>query len=365
MRRSIDQFWQQIVGLFSRTSETSLYYIVEDANWSTDWDGHYITKGVSEQFDLDAQITTFPSKARGQIIHYGSLWSFVAGINSKINRRNGIVTTIFHGNRDTALPALAEGVELLIAHADQNDRIVTSCSIMQKRLVSWGIPADKVVCIPLGVDTEIFKPTASKEQEDLRVQLGIPRDAFVIGSFQKDGNGWEEGLTPKLIKGPDIFLKVIEQVTRQHKVFVLLSGPARGYVKQGLEKMGVPYYHEFLDNYLDIVPLYHCLDAYLVPSREEGGPKGILEALATGVPLVSTRVGLAPDVIDDGANGLLADLEDVDQLAKHISNLIKNAELGRRLVTAGLETIPAYDWNNIARQYYEGVYKPLLDEIEK
>ena len=363
MRKSMDGLLQQIVRLFGQVPQKRLFYFVEDANWSTDWDGHYITKGISEQFTLPAHTTSSPGKLWGQIVHYGSLWNFVANINSHLNRNNQIVTTIFHGDRDPSSPELSKAIDTLVAHSDQNDRIVTSCKIMHDRLLSWGLPEEKVACIPLGVDTKIFKPIEVTKRENIREQFGIPQDAFVIGSFQKDGNGWEEGLTPKLIKGPDVFLDVIEEVAKEQEVFVLLSGPARGYIKQGLDELGISYYHQFLKNYEDIVPLYHCLDAYLVTSREEGGPKGVLEALATGVPLVSTRVGLAPDVIQDSVNGLLADVEDVDQLAEHITKLIGDRELRKRLSSAGLETIPAYDWKNIARQYYEKVYKPLLDKM--
>ena len=113
-----------------------------------------------------------------------------------------------------------------------------------------------------------------------------------------------------MVKGPDLFLEAVEKLARDFPVFVLLTGPARGYVKTGLDEMGVPYAHHFLDDYLQIVSAYHALDLYLMTSREEGGPKAILECAATGVPLVSSRVGMAPDVITDGATGFLVEVGD-------------------------------------------------------
>ena len=65
-------------------------------------------------------------------------------------------------------------------------------------------------------------------------------NAMVIGSFQKDGSGWKEGLIPKMVKGPDIFLRAIEILNNSiPELFVLLTGSARGYVRHGLEKMKV------------------------------------------------------------------------------------------------------------------------------
>ena len=73
---------------------------------------------------------------------------------------------------------------------------------------------------------------------------------------------------------------------------MLLSGPARGYVTTRARRpVASRTSHRILDSIREIGPLYAPLDAYVVPARQEGGPKGVLEAMAAGVPLVSTRVG--------------------------------------------------------------------------
>ena len=94
----------------------------------------------------------------------------------------------------------------------------------------------------------------------------------------------------------------------------MLSGPARGYVKQGLDEINVPYHHIYLKAYPNIGKLYQALDLYLVTSRQEGGPKAILESMASGIPIISTRVGQASDLINHEQNGWLADIEDVRAL---------------------------------------------------
>ncbi len=340
-----------------------LYYIVPNANWVIDWVGHYITSNINSQFNWPTHITSAPYTLVDHIIHYGDLWSFLASLKFHHNAYNTIVATIFHGNRTGEFPELAEAIDRLLEHKDVTDRVVTASRIMEQRLTSWGIAPNKVTCIPLGIDLSHFKPASELQRLASRRKIGVPDDVICIGSFQKDGSGWQEGMTPKLIKGPDIFLQVIERLHNHYNLYVLLTAPARGYVKQGLEKLGVPYKHDIVSNYQNIVSYYHCLDLYLITSREEGGPKAVLESLACGVPLVSTKVGLAPDVVQHGYNGLLANPEDMDTLAELSAQAIEQPDLRHRLVTNGLESIFSYDWQSIAVRYYQEVYLPLLNKL--
>jgi len=238
--------------------------------------------------------------------------------------------------------------------------VVTPCTLMAERLTAWGVPAQKLRRIPLGVDLDTFRPVGAPERQEIRNRLGIPEEAICIGSFQKDGVGWEEGLEPKLIKGPDVFLEAVRCLSESYPVYVLLTGPARGYVKRGLEAAGIRYRHDYLEATEDLPAYYNALDLYLVTSREEGGPKALLESMATGVPVVTTRVGMAPDIVRHEQNGMLVDVEDTPGVAGEASLLIEDGELRRHVVGAGLETAQAYDWKIIAKQYYDHVYKELL-----
>ena len=88
-------------------------------------------------------------------------------------------------------------------------RIRVSHSGIEKLLRNEGF--DRQVCrIPIGLDVDLFPIQTSQSKHDARKILDIPQSAVVIGSFQKDGNGWGLGNDPKLIKGPDIFIKTLE-----------------------------------------------------------------------------------------------------------------------------------------------------------
>lgn len=342
-----------------------LYYVAPGADWIIDWVGRYLARDLPRLFGLQTSITANPRWLSGQIIHYGSLWSYVGHISAEQNRRNHIVATVFHGYREAQAGPFDEALDKLLAHYGELEKLVTASTMMRDRFISWGVDAGKIATIPLGIDLSLFVPPLAGKKEAMRAQLGIPADAFCIGSFHKDGTGWEEGLEPKHIKGPDVFLKVIERLRNNYKVHVLLTAPARGYVIQGLEKMGIPYTHHVLKDYPAIVDYYHALDAYIVPSREEGGPSGVLEALACGVPLVSTRVGLAPDVVEHDVSGLLLESEDVEGLAASLASLVDSKQEAHRLAQNGLLTIRDYDWEIISKTYYLEVYGPIVETYSR
>lgn len=340
---------------------THLYYVTPNAGWVTDWVGYYLTRELRQHWNVPAYLTTTPHWLAGHVLHYGELGAFLASIGSRRNQRNRLLVTLFHGTLDQAQPALAANVELFLANAQGVDRVVTACQIMVDRLISWGIPMEKVALLPLGVDLTAFTPPTPAQRQRARQRLGIPPDAFCVGSFQKDGVGWSDGLTPKYVKGPDIFLQVMEQVHRKHEnLFALLTAPARGYVKQGLGKLHIPYRHQILNNYHEVNDYYHALDMYLITSREEGGPQAVVEAMATAVPLVSTRVGMAPDVIRHGYDGFLAGVEDVDTLTELVLQLIDQPPLREQFRANGLATVAAYDWPEIAAIYYQQVLPQSL-----
>ena len=239
------------------------------------------------------------------------------------------------------------------------DIIHTSCKTTRNALVSIGIKKDKIRVVPLGVDIELFKPT--NEKEHIKKILKIPFNAIVIGSFQKDGSGWGEGNEPKLIKGPDILVSVIKKLSLRYPVHVLLTGPARGFVINNLRNAGVAYSNiGYLKQYHNVARYYRALDLYLITSRIEGGPKSILEAWASGVPVVSTKVGMIPDIAQNRKDAMIADIGDVEMLYSNCCEIIDNELIRREIKCQGINKAKSYSWDKIAQQYYEQIYSRLL-----
>lgn len=332
-----------------------VHYVIDPTDWSIKWDAKYITEKLNSQKLLKARITTTHKGIHTQIIHFGSVHTFLRDRRFQtVNKDNKVVFTWFHVVPDYKWIKHVKEAKKYV------DLVHTSSTITRKKLMELDIPEEKIVVVPLGVDLNLFKPASLEEKQRIREEIGIPKDKLVIGSFQKDGIGWGKGLEPKWGKGPDTLVRVADELKKDQEIFLLLLGPARGYVKKELAKRRIPYRHIFLKNYLEVPKYYRALDLYLVTSRVEGGPKALLESMASGVPLVSTRVGMAPDIIKDGYNALLAEVDDVKMLSENALKIIKNKNLANQLANNGFNIIEDYSWERIAKEYYEKIYSKLL-----
>lgn len=151
-----------------------------------------------------------------------------------------------------------------------------------------------------------------------------------------------------------MFLKAVELLRiRVPELFVLLSGPARGYVKTGLDRLGVPFKHLYVDSYPEVGQLFEALDAYIVSSRQEGGPKAVLESMASGVPLVTTRVGQAMDLVRHNENGWVVEPEDYEGLAYWAEHAVSRTSEIAEVLAQGLLTAQANTYDSQFPQWLD------------
>lgn len=164
--------------------------------------------------------------------------------------------------------------------------------------------------VPYAFNTEIFKAQDSNgESRNVeRMHLGIMPHEFVIGNFMRDSLGADLN-QPKPEKGADVFLEVVSQLKlKGFPVHILLAGPRRHWLRGQLVDRKIPF--TFIgrvtaedDIKVNILPLdkiaslYQIIDLCLITSRYEGGPRAVLEAAALRIPVLSTQVGLAIDVL--------------------------------------------------------------------
>jgi glycosyltransferase involved in cell wall biosynthesis len=333
-------------------------FVAERADWAIRWVAEHICAEIERLAPGTIAVTTRPARLIDRVVHFGSQYMWLAW-GSAMGRSNRYVTSFFHGKREDG-PAIARHIDAFLAGVPQLDRIVTGAGIVERRLLDWGVPREKVVRIPIGVDTELFVPPREEERRAARAAFGIADEQVAVGSFQKDGVGWGDGMEPKLIKGPDIFLEVVERLRSEIPLFVVLTGPARGYVKRGLERLDVPYAHVYVDGHDKLVPCYHALDLYFVTSREEGGPMALIEGMASGVPVVSTAVGMAPDLVRNGITGGLVEPEDIEEFCTASLAILNSTDRSAALRAAAREAVKMCDWRIVGRDHLEKVYRPLL-----
>ena len=277
-------------------------------------------------------------------------------------RENRFGFSYFHGRPGTpGMPEFDVCFETLRRRHAEIDRVQVTSSAMQELILETGIAAEKLHRIPIGIDTGVFRPRTPQSRSAARRELGLPESAFVVGSFQKDGVGWGDGLEPKLIKGPDVLISVAARLReRVPELVVLLTGPSRGYVRAGLERLGVSYRHALLPSVDAVSQAYQAIDACLVTSRDEGGPRAVLESMATEVPLVTTRVGQALDLVRHGDNGWIVDVEDVDGLVEwttHVANAPEGELAG--ILGAGRITADANSYEAL-RPRWRGLFRGFV-----
>jgi len=335
-------------------------FVVENAAWAIRWVGEHVRDEVEVIAPGTIATTVEPQRLVERVVHFGSQYMWLAW-GRHMSPSNRCVVSFFHGKREDG-SEVSRHIDEFLESVPRLGRIVTSASLIEQRLLAWGVPRELVVRIPIGVDTKLFCPPTSAQREAARANLGIPSGAIVVGSFQKDGVGWGDGMEPKLIKGPDVFVKSIERLKRHVPVVVMLTGPARGFVKQGLDRIGVPFVHRYVQGHVDLVECYHALDLYFVTSREEGGPMGLMESMASGVPVVSTAVGMAPDLIVDGVTGGLTKSEDVEGIVERALQILSLSESELvRIKEHSVAAVKVCDWSVVGRRHLEEVYRPLLN----
>jgi glycosyltransferase involved in cell wall biosynthesis len=292
------------------------------------------------------------TSSRGQAAFFGSQFTLLR--EPWRGFPHALATAYFHGRPGTpGLPEFDVAFRALCDHHAELERVQVTHAEMHDLVLSSGIDPAKVFRIVISVDASLFPPQTPAGRTEARRALGLPEQAFVVGSFQKDGVGWRDGDEPKLIKGPDVLVEALRLLReRRPELHVLLSGPPRGYVRAGLDRHAIPYVHRSLERYEDVAQLYAALDAYIVPSRQEGGQKSVLEAMASGVPIVSTRVGQAAELICDGVNGRLVDVEDAEALADALDDprLPAYVQAGRETALANCNVAQRPLW----RSFFDG-----------
>jgi len=170
-----------------------------------------------------------------------------------------------------------------------------------------GLPAAH---IPYAIDENVFQPW-SEEQDILRGRYNLPAECYIIGNFHRDSEG-SDLTRPKAQKSPEVMVSICRKLVAQGApIHVLLAGPRRHWIRNALAEAGVPFTFvgdsslkgdDFGPNIVsrsELNMLYNACDLYLIPSRWEGGPQSVMEAAACRRKILSTRVGVGRDILEE------------------------------------------------------------------
>lgn len=226
------------------------------------------------------------------------------------------------------------------------DRAIATSAAIQRDLLGYGFRPDQIAALPNGVDTRAFAPARAT-----RGELGIAREARValyVGSL-------------RAVKGVDVLLDAWARVARDCRAARLLivgDGVDRAALQAQAARLGIADSVEFRGEQSDPRPYYWASDLFVLPSRSEGFPNVILEALAAGLPCVASNVGGIPDQITANENGLLVPPENADGLADALIQLLRDDARRRAMGDRARESARRFDWEFVAPQYVE-LYREL------
>ena len=328
-----------------------LFAVGERTSWSVDEDARYLEM-TARRLGYPVAPARWARFSERQAVFLTS--HFEALQPRWLGTSHALATAYLHGRPGTpGYPEFDRAFEALSASPARFAAIQVTHAEMRDLVLSAGVEPSAVHLIPIGIDLEHFPPVDPERRAAARTALGLPADAFVVGSFQKDGVGWGEGLEPKLVKGPDVLVAALAHVRRDvPELYVLLTGPARGYVRAELDRLGIPQRHVLASSRDELAGMYHAVDVCVVASRQEGGPKAVLESMASGIPLVTTRVGQAAELVEHGRNGWVVDVDDAESLARFTCEACSSPSplpFGEARSTAERYSLEALDplWNTL------------------
>ena len=199
------------------------------------------------------------------------------------------------------------------------DRIVCVSEAVRNDLLRSGIEPEKLVTIFKGHDLDWYRGLA---RPDLAA-LGIPGSAFVVGC----------AANMRRVKGVDVLIRALAHIPDALDVHLLLIGEVRDPLVARLAADPRWSQRVHLVGFRnDAVALLGGCHVACAPSRgREGLTRAIIEAMAQGVPVVVTRAGGLPEMVEDGLSGFIVDVEDATMLADRIVRLAKDPELRLRM----------------------------------
>jgi len=256
------------------------------------------------------------------------------------HKREVIPTKTFSDYLNEAQSIVGRRIERYLINKSRKTTTVSES--IKKHLSEKYTSENDIVVTPNGVDTAEFNPSKNNDGKyrmlytgRLAAVKGLPDLIQAIDRLNTDRSKWELVITGK--------------------------GDYRDVLENQAEELGVEDKIEFT-GFLprnELVNYYENSDIFVFPSYYEGLPTSVLEAMAAGLPTVSTTAPGVRDLIDHGKTGLLGPPGDVDQLVSNLDNLLQDSSLRKQMgKEARIDAEKSYDWG-IVSERMKSVYESL------
>jgi len=263
--------------------------------------------------------------------------------------------TTFYGFDVCMIPKIPSWKKRYVQLFQEGDLFLAEGNNMKKELIKLGCPENKIIVQHLGVDLNIFNYTPRTFPEDGNITI------LIAGSFREK-------------KGIPYAIQAFAKVKKDHpeiQLRILGDGPMKNQIESLIAELGISSSVTLLgyqphDVFLDEATHAHI---FMLPSitaqngdTEGGAPVAILEAQATGLPVISSYHADIPEVVVDGKSSLLASERDVETLAKHLEYLVEHSEVWVSMGQAGREHVEQEYDVMVQGKKLETIYDKLCKE---
>jgi len=260
------------------------------------------------------------------------------------------VITTLHGTDITLLGADRSYKEIVSFSIQRSDRVTAvSNSLKADTYRELGVTCD-ISVIPNFVDCDIYH---RRDVTALRAQLAPAGERLLIhvSNFRP-------------VKRVTATVEILARVCRRvpAKLLMVGDGPDMGEASRLARTLGLTDRVEFLGEQELVVPLLSASDVLLLPSSQESFGLAALEAMACEVPVVASRVGGLPEVVEDGVTGFLPPPADLDAMAQSVVLLLTDANTRRRMAEAARRSARAKYCESKIVPLYESCYEQTLEE---
>lgn len=314
-----------------------------------------LVRHIKPLADLHAlwQLVRLLREERPDIVHthtskagvLGRLAAWITGVPVIIHTPHGHV---FYGHF-SALPSWAF-LQMERALAWITDGLIGLTSAEIREHLERGVgQADQFAVVPSGIDLDRFRK-ARANGKIVPDWFGCPSAAYVVGSV-----GW---LTS--VKGHRFLVDTLTILKNEHHnlhLVIIGTGDESGALLRRAEQAGISHAVHLLGHREDIDTCLAGFDSFVLPSLNEGMGRGLIEAMAAGLPVIASRVGGIPALIDDGKNGLLVPAGDSAALADAIRKVAHDAAWAVELGAQAMRTIDASYGVTAMVQSIEATYR--------
>lgn len=288
---------------------------------------------VLESFTYDSNLLAVPL-------------AYLAGVPVRIATHHGIIE---------GYPRVLERLHAALVNTGMASKLVNVSRKVLEQAASAGIRREHMTVIPNGIPQG---ESAHLDRASTRVELGIAPDDVMILSVGR------------LVyqKGHEYLVQAMHRLLPDFpraRAVICGEGPLRSQLEAQIERLGLARSVQLVGNRLDIDRFLRSADIFVLPSRWEGLPVALLEAMDAGLPVVATRVEGVEEVIQEESQGLLVPPEDARGLVEALRAVLADPDVRRKIGAAGRDRVRTGYTTDIMCEKYLALMQNLLQPAQE